>query len=667
MKNWKVSVKILTSFAIIIFVTCIIAAIGYVGMMNMSNADNHLYNENVIAIEYIGRIATDYQEQNVLLRNLLLSQPDSEEYKQSLRQLEELEAVMEESINLYLPTIATEEDEILFNEFLFLYRGSFAEVKKSTIEATSASVSAIATESVVSLAPSSDVEIAVNLPMATATTEETLGSGDAFSPMPSATLAPPSAVDTAVDAVSSASISTDADTVSAATQAKLLLIESSTDVEGIVQSLEKCYKLNIDSAATTVKENNAIFQHYTLIQGIALAVAILIALAIAYLLTRTIATPLTNMVAAADKVAKGNVDVIFEYDASKDEVGNLATSFHRMLSTLRHQTNILANIAEGDLTDDVNKDNVEDMIGGALVNLSTSLNRVVREILTVSEQVSIGAGQVSDGSQSLAQGTSQQATAIEELSSSIFEISLNTKENAKMAEKASELYNGIKKRAQESTELMGEMMHAVDEINAAGLNISKIIKLINDISFQTNILSLNAAVEAANAGQHGKGFAVVAGEVRNLAAKSAQAAADTDALIENSIEKARLGASIAQRTQDALNQIATDILQSAQLIDDIAQSSNEQALGVEQINMGIDQVAQVINANSATAEQSAMAAEEMAAQAHSMEKMVARFRIKNQPGEVFSQETSRKVIQGASPPRQVEKPVIILEDNPDKY
>ena len=176
---------------------------------------------------------------------------------------------------------------------------------------------------------------------------------------------------------------------------------------------------------------------------------------------------------------------------------------------------------------------------------------------------------------------------------------------------------------------MDEMMGAVKEINQASQSIGKVIKVIEDIAFQTNILALNAAVEAARAGQHGRGFAVVAEEVRSLAEKSADAAKDTSSLIESSIDKASLGVRIAGETAESLADIVAGINESSQLIAQIAKSSGEQSLSMNQLNTSIDQVAQVVQQNSATAEESAAASMEMSSQSNLLYDLISRFKLKD--------------------------------------
>jgi len=237
--------------------------------------------------------------------------------------------------------------------------------------------------------------------------------------------------------------------------------------------------------------------------------------------------------------------------------------------------------------------------------------------------------QISDGAQALAQGSTEQAASIQELSASITDIAEKTKANADMAGRATSLADTIMKNAEKGSHQMDEMTAAVKEINQASNSISKVIKVIDDIAFQTNILALNAAVEAARAGQHGKGFAVVAEEVRNLAAKSAEAAKDTGGLIANSMEKAELGARIADSTAASLTEIVAGINESSRIVGEIAKSSEEQSTGIAQINTGIDQVAHVVQQNSATAQESAASSTEMSGQSAMLEELIMQFQQKD--------------------------------------
>lgn len=264
----------------------------------------------------------------------------------------------------------------------------------------------------------------------------------------------------------------------------------------------------------------------------------------------------------------------------------------------------------------------------ALNHIIESFNGILKDMNEAADQVSAGASQVSDGSQMLAQGSTEQAAAIQQLSSSIDEIADKTKDNAKRASEANMLSTSAQEKAQKGNDSMRQLQESMDEINQASGNISKIIKVIDDIAFQTNILSLNAAVEAARAGQHGKGFAVVAEEVRSLAARSAEAAKETTVLIEGSVKKTEGGTAIADETANALEEIVVEITKAAQLVQEIAEASNDQATNITQINLGVDQVSQVVQGNTATAEQSAAASQELSGQSQLLKEMISRFKLK---------------------------------------
>jgi methyl-accepting chemotaxis protein len=354
---------------------------------------------------------------------------------------------------------------------------------------------------------------------------------------------------------------------------------------------------------------------------------------------------ISKLADCATTLASGKLDIAID-TTSQDEVGVLAQSFKEMVNAIQKQVDIAERLADGDLTVDARPRSNEDAMGVALERMVDSLNQMFAQINDSTVQVSTGARQIANSSQSLAQGATEQASVVERLSGAIGEMAEKTKANAVMAEKAATLANTIRQNAEKGSNQMDRMTKAVKEINDASQSINKVIKVIDDIAFQTNILALNAAVEAARAGQHGKGFAVVADEVRNLAAKSAEAAKDTGALISNSMEKAELGARIAEETAASLGEIVSGIDSSSQIVQKIAEASKEQDSAITEVNRGIDQVAQVVQQNSATAEESAAASEEMSGQSDLLQGLVSQFELKSISGHAHdgasSMSSSRK-------------------------
>ena len=318
--------------------------------------------------------------------------------------------------------------------------------------------------------------------------------------------------------------------------------------------------------------------------------AIGLSVVLGMLISRAIKNPIRMLLQASERIAEGDLNVHVDADA-EDEIGQLAKAFDVM-------------------TDKVNS--------------------VLLDIHHASDQVRAGSQQLAESSQRLSHGAAEQASAVEEITASLEQLAAQTSGNATNAGQASSIASQALKDAHQGNARMKEMLVSMEQINEASGRISKIIKVMDDIAFQTNLLALNAAVEAAHAGHQGRGFAVVAQEVRNLAAKSAEAARETTDMIENSIRSVNAGSQMAEDTAKALARIEQEVSRAARLMGEIAQASGEQAAGIDQVNRAVMQVSQVTQTNAATSEESAAASEELSGQAETLQLAVGRFSLKTQ-------------------------------------
>lgn len=379
-----------------------------------------------------------------------------------------------------------------------------------------------------------------------------------------------------------------------------------------------------------------------------------------------------ELIVNLDELSKGNLQIKTNINDYDEETKEIAESFKKINYSLEASTNsiksyideisnVLGEMAQKNFTVGIEREYLGDFIElkNSINNILEQFNLIMTEINIVAEQVEQGADQVASSSQNLSQGASEQASSVEEIGAIISEVANQTKENAENATKANNLSIAAQTDAVTGNGQMENMLNAMDEMKNSSKNIANIIKVIDEIAFQTNILALNAAVEAARAGEHGKGFAVVAEEVRNLAARSAQAAKETTDLIDNSIRKVEEGYNIANDTAEALEKIVQGISNISEIVSKIADASNAQATSISEVDSGIEQVAKVTQSNTATSEESASSSQQMSTQAQILKEMIGEFILKDSKS-VNSQDnkTTLKAL-----PTSKDSPTILLDDD----
>ncbi len=319
-----------------------------------------------------------------------------------------------------------------------------------------------------------------------------------------------------------------------------------------------------------------------------------------------------------------------------DEIGMIARTTHQVCGCLRKTiedvSRVLGEMASGNLAIDVTANEsyyIGDFkaLSASLQAIHANLVRMICDISQVSGQVHTSAERVSSDAQSLAQGTAEQAAAVDGLMTNVAAITTRIQTSNVRCGDASQLVDRAAGYAVEADTKMEQLTLATQNIDHASVQIGSIIKTIEDIAFQTNILALNASVEAARAGAAGKGFSVVAEEVRNLAAKSSEAAKNTNTLISHSVQSAKTGTDSTDQAVQAMQVIDNCIQSIKQLMDEIAAASTQQAEMILSVESGIKEISVVVQNNSAAAERSASVSKELSDQARTLNSLISRFHI----------------------------------------
>ncbi|HLS81166.1 MAG TPA: methyl-accepting chemotaxis protein, partial [Steroidobacter sp.] len=310
-------------------------------------------------------------------------------------------------------------------------------------------------------------------------------------------------------------------------------------------------------------------------------------------------------------------------------VGGLCLVLVRsIVSALNTAVSIADRIASGELGNEVRIDS-DDELGRLLASLKqmdAKLVEIVSGVRSSADAVGSAARQLSHGNDDLSQRTQEQAAALEETASSMEEMTATVKQNADNARQANQLAVGAREQAEKGGAVVHKAIGAMGEINASSRKIADIISVIDEIAFQTNLLALNAAVEAARAGEQGRGFAVVATEVRNLAQRSASAAKEIKDLINDSVDKVKIGSELVDESGRTLAEIMESVKKVTDIVAEIAAASEEQSAGIEQVNNAVSQMDNTTQQNAALVEQASAASKSMEQQSTTLQAQIGYFR-----------------------------------------
>ena len=359
--------------------------------------------------------------------------------------------------------------------------------------------------------------------------------------------------------------------------------------------------------------------------------------------------PLGTAGQIADEITAGNLSVAVPELDRRDEIGSLMNSFSSMTASLRKKGETLSTYAQGDLTKPVELTSDRDELGLSIDTLYRNLSEILSEAGNVAKEVSSGSAHIASASQQLATGANQQAASVEQISSSLNLIANQSKENTAVAREATTSATETVKQSEDGVVQIETLTSLMQEITVSSEETQKVVKTIDDIAFQINLLALNANVEAARAGKYGKGFAVVAEEVRNLATRSAQAVEETTKIMEKSISKIGEGATATARTVEQFQLISGRTRQIADLLSKVSEASANQSDAIQEINAGLTQIDEVTQSNSATAEESSSAADELERMTVRLSNIMSGFTVQDDHGNYIESTSS------SSPSPQAQK------------
>jgi len=344
-----------------------------------------------------------------------------------------------------------------------------------------------------------------------------------------------------------------------------------------------------------------------------------------------IVRPLVQTAADLQSMSLGKLPELGKDRLSRgDEIGTMTKSLEQLGDYLHAGGEVALAISEGNLAVTPRVMGAEDRFGLAFSAMVTDLNSLITGIRSMSVEVAQGIGQIADGTAGLSTGATENAASLEQMEASLAEIVSASKENATESQRAAGLSSQVNNAGQAGRDEMDTLLKAMLAIEASARDIHGVIRTIDDIAFQVNLLALNANIEAARAGKYGKGFGVVAEEVRSLAQRSAEAVKQTTAMVEEVQARIANGSNAAKATGKHLGEMAEGIEQIAGVLAEVAQRSLRQSDALSQLGDGMGQLSQVTQTNAATAEQSASVTAQLQSVANNLEEATTRFQLREE-------------------------------------
>ncbi|MFR0045083.1 MAG: methyl-accepting chemotaxis protein [Clostridium butyricum] len=412
---------------------------------------------------------------------------------------------------------------------------------------------------------------------------------------------------------------------------QLLRGQGNPAMDLLTVDISELLSIKIEQCNLLINKLNRLRIIFVMIILATIALSVIFAMKSSKYLSDVIGNPIIKMSKIAKRICDGHLDVEIQCE-SNDEIGELAQSFSKMVIAIKSYISEISSIL-GDISNGNLNCSIEEEYKGNFIEIRKSLENIIRSLNDIFENIGQATIDVKANSEKAAEmaellsdGSKNEKDAVRELCVSIDQINKQVNKNADNAIDTSTITNALAENIDNSNIMMDKVIKAMEDIEDCSNSITSIMNTINDIAERTNLLALNAAIEAARAGDLGSGFAVVADEVKSLASQSADAARETNNIVNESIKAVNNGKLLVYNTANTLNESLKNIKKTRELSEYITDSSKEQYESIAIVNERIKKITETINRTVEVAENSAISSEELKSQSSKLEMMINKFK-----------------------------------------